>query len=853
MSNQHSDTDFDLVGLNPAESAGLTPALSRLRSDGLQTASLGFKVLLGVLIAVGLIARAAPFLDIDNRLLEQFVTEDGYFMLAIARNLAIGNGFSIADGEMPTNGTQPLTTLLFTLGYLVVGGAKKAGVGIAQGIQFIAAIAAAWFLYRLGLKALARRSDAPYIAALAAATWFASPLTLPHSMNGLETGIYALVAILVALRFVEDDVSAERPWTLPQCLVSGFLLGVAFWTRNDAAFLILAACLTYLYSGVHLGLGAVGARFARALVFGATSILVASPWLGFNYSLFGHIVPVSGRAESLTAELFHNVLEVPPVLLEYFAVFIPIPQVYEQISTVAAACIIPLLAIVVTLPWVWGIANRTERRLMLLVMIYGTGLSAFYGLYFGAGWFMARYLFPLSPFLALLWATWVMSWLVPRMRSIVLTGLAGVMVSLVVAQNVRWYRAGDRHPHFQVIEWADSNIPKTMWTGAIQTGTLGYFHNRTVNLDGKVNIDAYHATKNDRSGPYVITTDIEYLLDWTGMAEWLTKPAIEADFRVIVLDYDQELAVLQRRDRIRLGAFLAFDQDAAMIAHRQTTNALKNAVDDATKWALTYQLARLEDAIEDEENAEDVARQALALAEKHSRAEQPGAVEWRSREVESRRLLATVLRIRHKLDEATTMLEQAIARYPTIDGPAARRDLALTMVAHAELIWESGDPKRADARYREALALQDQLLAAGEPVARDRAVTLLALGDLATERGELDKAKTLFRDSWNIRKKLYEVNKNRRTTYDYALAEARLGRLAHLEGRFDEAEQRINESIRLRRSLPKPHPGRAEPEPKRTIQFNEGLLGISTFDVPKLIPERDWSKPTPKRDRPAED
>ncbi|MEM7679171.1 MAG: hypothetical protein AAF449_24595, partial [Myxococcota bacterium] len=103
----------------------------------------GFKVLIFLLFAVGFIARLAPFFDIDNRLLEQFVTEDGYFMLAIARNLAIGNGFSIADGEMPTNGTQPLTTLIFTVGFVMAGGAKKAGVAFAQAIQFIAAIAAA--------------------------------------------------------------------------------------------------------------------------------------------------------------------------------------------------------------------------------------------------------------------------------------------------------------------------------------------------------------------------------------------------------------------------------------------------------------------------------------------------------------------------------------------------------------------------------------------------------------------------------------------------------------------------------------------------------------------------------------
>lgn len=811
------------------------------RQSGLAGVGPAFRALLIALLVIGFGARLAPFFDVDNRLLEQFVTEDGYFMLAIARNLAIGNGFSIADGEMPTNGTQPLTTLLFTVGFALVGGAKKAGVGIAQAIQFAASIAAAGLLYRLGLKVFARRQDGARIAALAAATWFASPIAITHSMNGLETGVYALVAVAVAFRFVPREEDDHRIWTVGGSMATGVLLGVAFWARNDAAFLILAACLTYVYCGLPYGFDAMKARFGRALIFGTTSVLVATPWLAFNYSLFQHIVPVSGRAESLTAEPFQNVLEVPPVLLEYIGVFLPIPQVYEGIPAVAAACILPVLAVLAIVAAQWGRAHRTEQVLIVLVLIYGTCLSAFYGFYFGAGWFMARYLFPISPFLALLWAFWVFVWLRPRARGFVQPVLAVAMVVLIIGQQARWYILGDRHPHFQVIEWAQANIPDPMWVAAIQTGTLGYFHNRTYNLDGKVNIDAYFAAKNLRRGPYVVSTDAEYLLDWTGMAHWLTKPPVQAQFRLLVFDERKRLAVLQRRDRIRLGADLTPDRDAVLIGLRQAKSALDSLPDEpehkVTRWTLLYQIAWLDDLLERERSAEAYAEEALGLADEamvRPRATAK-AERWLARQIQSRRQLAAISRSQLRLDDALSHVRAAVdlmAKASNATTAAARRELALTRLDEGEIHWEVKDLDAAKTCFSEALEIQETLLQAGFSEAdRDRAVSLLALGDVAVENGLLDEAEALFEQTWQIRKRRHEeATDDRQATFDLALAEARLGRLAHLKGQTDAARDRINASIALRRSLPKLNPAAAEPAPARAIQFNEGLMGFSSFD-----------------------
>jgi hypothetical protein len=71
--------------------------------------SRSFAVLIILLIFIGVVTRLEPLQD-EQRMLKS-ISEDGYLMMTIARNMAIGEGMSTADGTIPTNGTQPLTIL----------------------------------------------------------------------------------------------------------------------------------------------------------------------------------------------------------------------------------------------------------------------------------------------------------------------------------------------------------------------------------------------------------------------------------------------------------------------------------------------------------------------------------------------------------------------------------------------------------------------------------------------------------------------------------------------------------------------------------------------------------------------
>jgi hypothetical protein len=476
-----------------------------------------------------------------------FPTEDGYLMLQVARNLATGSGLSTAAGTIPTNGVQPLATFLWAGAFWLVQGDKTAGVALVLALEIALSGLAAFAILRLGRTLFRASAHAGPAAALAAAAWWASPVALPHTMNCLESSLYALLVLLATCAFAAGHARADGPWTAGRCLGLGVLLGGVFWARNDGVFFVLGVTLVHLLSGARAG--AAPRRLLESVAMGTTSILVAAPWLAFNQLRFGSLVPISGQSEAMHVEVAHSLHRVPPVLLEIVGVLLPIPQAMEERTPVVLGAALLLAASAACLPLVIRACREREREIAALVGIYGVCLVLFYGFFFGASHFMARYLFPLSPFLALLGAR-VASWawrLSETRRPSAAPLAAAALLLLVAAAHARFYLRGVPHQHFQVVRWVEENVPDATWVAAIQTGTLGYFHDRTLNLDGKVNPEALRARAERRIPAYVLEKDVRFLADWVGIVQWAEwYPEIRDHFEVVVRDPAANLGVLRR-------------------------------------------------------------------------------------------------------------------------------------------------------------------------------------------------------------------------------------------------------------------------------------------------------------------
>ncbi len=513
------------------------------------------KVLVGLLLLIGFLSRISPLLDMQGRLYWQHISEDGYLMQTVARNMAIGLGMSTAEGTMPTNGVQPLATFAYAALHYLAAGSRQEGIALVIAFSSIVAALTVYFFQRLSAKVLGDLPSGRMLALLIAALWFAAPRITAHSMNGLETGIYLLAIVLTWNYYLGVARDASESLTWQERLTLGLLLGLTFLARNDAVFFIAAILLAH----AALGGGRAGGfthRLIDSVVAGLTSMVVALPWLIHNKIRFGSIVPISGSAQSFDATFGQNLRLVPANWFEAAFVYLPIPASIEKSWPVVLLGIVAT-AFVVGAYWLFaGRQTLASRRFFVTGLLLTLFISTYYGAFFGAPHFLSRYTSPLSPFLWICAAATAF-YLVPlllkkvQVAKAVIAGLAALMTVGAAAFAYGNFVRGRDHMHKQVVDWVQENVGPKQWVGAPQTGTLGFFHDRTINLDGKVNPDALKVLlKEGHILNYVVDSKINYIVDWADMAQWVTftqhSPRFTQEFEVVVHDPKLNLAALRR-------------------------------------------------------------------------------------------------------------------------------------------------------------------------------------------------------------------------------------------------------------------------------------------------------------------
>ena len=474
-------------------------------------------VLVPLLVTLGFAAwlHAAP----ADQLARTLPTEDAYYVLAVARQAAIGGGIT-ADGQIATNGFQPLWAALNVPLYAAAGGDRIAGLRLSQILSTLLWLAFV-ALAALQARALARRhgGDGALAAAAAAIVIAGSVSVFRLFHNGLETG---LTLVLLAASVIVLD-RWER-WTPRRVLAAGLLLGALVLARVDEVVFVAA------FGAVALLRAWRGGRLRAAaapLAVCALAAVVLSPWIAYNFSLDGSPIPSSGKAESSGVDVAHNLdsalraagaWSLPPVLrpsMHYTAI-----PVSEVLSVLALA----LVAAAVVL-----VRRRSRARLgagTVALIAFVAVLGAFYVSSFGPWWFMERYLSPLL-LLTIPWLATALELRRPRPRALAaLAGvvlLANVPVFAVLAggsSSPPAWTARDSnlgaHPnlnHTSQLAWIRANVAPACTVGAFETGTLLYFRDRTVNLDGKVDHDALEARLAGRSPQYVDERRIDVIVD----------------------------------------------------------------------------------------------------------------------------------------------------------------------------------------------------------------------------------------------------------------------------------------------------------------------------------------------------
>lgn len=444
-------------------------------------------------------------------------TEDGYYLLAVSRQLALGNGLSI-DGVHPTNGVQPLFTVLAALAYLPFGEDRLAPlrlVALLQGAVLV--LAALWF----GI--VVRDAGGGDPAAGGRRRWLASLVYLSAGylwmihQNGLETGL-ALLCYLGCFR-LQQRLPLRG---LARAAAHGALLGALVLARIDASFFVAALCaLHWLTRGPEAD-ASRRRRLAEAVVLGATAVAVSSPWWLYNKLEFGAFMPTSGTAQmagpgggGFAEHAASRVLGMADALL-----LVATPSLYVPGGSGGAAGLavrIALLAAIAILVWrsrrEAARAPANARLFVIALLLAAAGWIVWYAGFFWAVHFYGRYLAPLA-LLGAAAAARALAFAVERAPRLGWTlavclwlqalGFAALCHTGRGFGGSEWYR--------DQLALVAERVPAAAKVAAGQSGTLGYFRDRVVNLDGKVNPEALR-----RSGDmpaYLEELGVRWCCDW---------------------------------------------------------------------------------------------------------------------------------------------------------------------------------------------------------------------------------------------------------------------------------------------------------------------------------------------------
>jgi hypothetical protein len=459
--------------------------------------------LIGAIVVLAL-ASLSLALRPDSTVFMKPLSEDGFYSLAVARNIASGHGITI-DGVTKTNGFQPLLTFI------------QAGLfWLASGNDLLAlrlVLLLYWLIYlgtaaTLGWIAAETASDptSRWRRGLATALLYlgASYLFL-HHFNGLETG---LLLFLLAAAWRYRQAGRAESWG--GLALFGALLGLAVLARIDAGFLVAVLCVLELWRNRnHRVLMALG----RPIVMGATATLVSLPWWIYCYVDFGSVMPSSGQA---TQAWSLDGFRLGWILWGGFMGAFP----WLFGGEAEGAQLLDLLRLPLYAAGLW-VLWRSYRRmpaasrdfafaLALAVLM----LALWYWLASGAYWFYSRYLSALALPVAVGLGLGLAELLQWRPRVVAPVAAALLTVPVVVLAGLAWQGTGiyGNMMFWEQVQLVRSLVPEGDTVAAGQSGTLNFFRPHVVNMDGVVNPEVLGYL--DHRWDYLAKKKIRWFADW---------------------------------------------------------------------------------------------------------------------------------------------------------------------------------------------------------------------------------------------------------------------------------------------------------------------------------------------------
>lgn len=234
----------------------------------------------------------APFLTATplQLALHGRLIDDAFFYSILARNY-LDLGFLTFDGEMPTNGVQPLwMAILILMKWLLPRADEVAVLCRLSWACYVAFAGLASWLVATG------RGWTPYVkVALLAAVVVLNPRFQELSVQGLETPV--MLFVLVATLLAAEKALHGSGIGIPFATFLGLLCGLCFFARTDLFWVAPVLSVVVMRRARRPALAAVA--------FGGLVAGMVIPYLAHNLASHGAFTPISGRVKLFYVSTFY--------------------------------------------------------------------------------------------------------------------------------------------------------------------------------------------------------------------------------------------------------------------------------------------------------------------------------------------------------------------------------------------------------------------------------------------------------------------------------------------------------------------------------------------------------------------
>ncbi|MBF0321473.1 MAG: hypothetical protein HQL62_00775, partial [Magnetococcales bacterium] len=426
-------------------------------------------------------------------------------VLTNARHMAQGDGVSY-DGHSLNNGFQPLWVFLNAPVYRLVQLDPEKMVRatfLLHWLFFLGSVVLFGAITRDAIS-LEKAEQKQLLFWLGALVYGGALATWQKQFNGLETSC-ALFFYALVWRYYQSG----RAETRRGAIGLGALLGLLVLARIDTVFLVILLSIQRLFISRGQPLAE---RLVTAAAMGTTAFLVSLPWWAYNVIQFGHLTPTSGLGLQawgfVPKRVFHGVDAAATMLTPHYydGDFIN-HSLYGGRVILGVRIVVALLLLV----WLWRRrealgwrqlpsmprdatirqATRPQRTLefALVLAISNVVLLVWYVVSSWAWFFYERYLTPwmllVTPAYALVLFEYTRRWRwLPAVGAILLA----VPITLV---SIATHFDGHLKKNIMLsdlLPLVKKSVPDADWIAISQSGTVGYFRDRVVNLAGVSNM-----------------------------------------------------------------------------------------------------------------------------------------------------------------------------------------------------------------------------------------------------------------------------------------------------------------------------------------------------------------------------